>query len=168
MASDLPIEDLLVSIQNCWCEALQDSVGGAPATCCIIVGQPVVPDCCSGFAWVRMLSAYPTLDFPSQDTEAHRCRVDTWAAVIEIGVTRCAPQPCDPLGNPCCDSEFDATLAMLDDFARLRRLLSCCVGVPADSVVPGQWAVQGAGAEGGCLTNAIQATFRFASGDCGC
>lgn len=163
--ADLAIEDLLVAISACWCTALQDSVGGAPATCCLIGQDPVVPDCCPGFAWTRLVSAYPAGDFPNQLNEALRCGHGLWGAVVEIGITRCAPEPCGALDNSCCDAEMDTTLTMLDDFARMRSVLACCTDIPRDAIVPGTFRTQGGG---GCITSAMQATFRFSSGDCSC
>lgn len=160
MAS-LPLASLLAAIQECWCDKLATSLGGAPADCCSISGEPVVADCCSGYAWVRLINAYPTLDFPAQDTEARRCPLGLWAAVIEIGISRCAAQPCDTLGNVCCESEAAASAILLDDFDRMRFVLDCCLGIPGDTVVPGQWSVRGP--EGGCLTSSMRATFLFES-----
>lgn len=159
MAVELALPDLLVALQTCWCNSLQESLGGAPAACCVIAGEPVVADCCQGFAWVRLITTYPTHEFPSQDFEPHRCPLGIWASVVEIGISRCAPKPCGVLSNACCDAEMDATLILLDDAARMRNILSCCVGVPADSVIPGQWQVQGP--QGGCITSTMRATFRW-------
>jgi hypothetical protein len=159
VASDLPLGELLLAIQECWCDLLAESLGGAPADCCLIVGEPSVPECCGGYAWVRLVNAYPSVEFPSLDTEPRRCPLNLWAAVVEIGITRCAPKACDQLGNVCCESELEATLVMLDDFRLLRSLLGCCVPIPSDGIIPGTWNVQGP--EGGCLVTSMLATFRF-------
>lgn len=164
MATDLDLPDLLVAIQTCWCETLQDSVGGAPAACCLIAGEPVVANCCEGFAWVRLVNAYPSTAFPDQEVEAVRCGTGGMAAVVEIGITRCAAQPCDVLDNACCDAEMDMVMVQLDDYARMRKILRCCVGVPGDFVVPGRFTSEN---KGGCLTSAMQATFRWLD-LCGC
>lgn len=159
MATELDLPDLLVSIRDCWCNVLVESLGGPPAACCIIAGEPVVAECCQGFAWVRLINSYPTHEFPAQDTEPHRCPLNIWASVIEIGISRCAPQPCDILDNSCCEAEMDASLILLDDFARMRNILACCIGTAPDSIVPGQWQV--VGPQGGCITSSIRATFRW-------
>lgn len=153
------LSDLMQTIQACWCEALEDSLGGAPAECCWVAGPPVVADCCGGYAWVRLISAYPSVDFPAQDTDAHRCPLGTFAANIELGISRCAPMPCGDTENTCCESELQVALVLLDDYARGRFALQCCLGLPGDAVVLGTWQAQGP--EGGCSTGVLRATIRF-------
>ncbi len=153
------LSDLMQAIQACWCEALEDSLGGPPAECCWVAGDPVVAECCGGYAWVRFVSSYPTLDFPAQDAEARRCPLNTFAAVIELGISRCAPSSCGNTENSCCESELDAALILLDDYARARFALQCCVPLPGDAVIVGNWTTQGP--QGGCLTGVLSATIRF-------
>lgn len=144
-------------LQACWCNLLATSLGGAPAACCVTAGRPIIPDCCGGFAWVRLLGAYPSVSFPAAATQPQRCFIDTWALQVEIGITRCAPQPCDVMGNVCCTNEEEAAAILMDDFNRMRQLFTCgCLGLSSDSVIPGQWKPYGP--EGECLGATMTAT----------
>lgn len=167
-------EAILLALQECWCAALIDPVTqqSTVAVCCITASLPVIPECCGGFAWVRLVGAYPTLDFPRQLNAAERCRHDQWALTVEIGVARCVPEPCDALGTPCCDAELVGAMDVWDDFARMRRVFGCCLPVPggadglkSDDIIPGAFTVSPL--QGTCLPRSMQATLRSIS-YCGC
>lgn len=157
------IDEALVALRDCWCLQL----GGTVATCCLTAGQPVIPDCCDGFGWVRMVGAYPSVNFPQLLATPERCRIDTWAVQVEIGVARCAPQPCGATGPTCCEAELTAALIQMDDLSRLRRLFTCCLTdtIRADETIPGPWRV--VGPEGGCISSVMTATLLI-SDFCGC
>lgn len=143
-------EQLLPAIQACFCALLAATVGGAPAMCCVVTGQPSVPNCECGFAWVRLVSAYPSVNFPVAQLAPQKCIIDTWAMKIEVGITRCAPAPCDMLDNSCCAAEATANAILLDDWRALRQLWTCgCIGIPQDQIVFGDVRVYGP--TGGCL-----------------
>lgn len=149
--------EIMALLQACWCEQLQTSLGGAPAACCVTAGIPSIPECCGGFAWVRLLGAYPSVNFPAVANQPQRCFIDTWALQVEIGITRCAPQPCDILSAVCCDAEADAAAILLDDFLQARALFTCgCLTLRSDQVIPGAWRTYGP--EGGCLGAVMSAT----------
>lgn len=166
-------ESVLTALQECWCAQLGDTV----AVCCITASVPVVPECCAGFAWARLVGAYPSVAFPQLLGTAERCRIDTWALTVEIGVVRCIDPPCDALGPPCCDAELVGAIGVLDDFARMRRTFSCCLptteittafGVEklrGDEIIPGPFAVGTPQAL--CLARSMQATI-FTSSPCSC
>lgn len=168
-------EDVLTALQECWCEQLGDTV----AVCCITASVPVVPECCAGFAWVRLVGAYPSMNFPALLGTPERCRIDTWALTVEIGVVRCVDPPCDALGQPCCDAELVGAIGVLDDFARMRRTFSCCLPtieivtqpfdeiekLRSDEIIPGTFAVGTPQAL--CLPRSMQATI-FTSSPCSC
>jgi hypothetical protein len=159
MAQLLNPSDTLAAVQACWCELLESTVGGAPAQCCVVVGVPALVDCCAGFAWVRLVNAYPTTNFPRPYNEATKCPLLTWALVVEVGITRCAAQPCDPLGNACCDAEAESSAQIMSDFAAAAKLFLCgCIGLAPDQIVPGQ--VRPYGPEGGCVGLTAQATLQ--------
>jgi hypothetical protein len=149
--------DVLAALESCWCQQLQDSLGGPPAVCCLTSGAPVVPECCGGFSWVRLIGAYPSIAFPQVAAAPQRCFIDTWALQVEVGITRCAPVPCDSLSAACCTAEADAAAILLDDFTRMRMLFTCgCIGLPSDLIIPGAFKVYGP--EGGCIGGSITAT----------
>lgn len=163
-------EEILVAVRDCWCQQLGDSV----STCCLTALRPVVPECCAGFGWVRLLGGYPSVGFPEPVQEPVNCRIDTWAIVVEIGVTRCAPQPCDILGPPCCAVELEAAVTTMDDLSRFRRVFSCCLPallgpdgrpiVKSSEIVLGQFEVK---QNGTCIDFTGQATIYVADA-CGC
>lgn len=153
------LEDLMPELAACWCQTLSGTIGGAPATCCLVSGKPAIPDCCAGYGWVRLVGAYPSVSFPAAETKPMNCLIDTWAIQVEVGVTRCAPQPCDVLGQPCCDSEADASAVMFDDIRAVRALFTCqCLPLSSKDIVFGSVKVYGP--EGGCNGIVATATLR--------
>lgn len=155
--------DILAALIACFCENLALTTRGAPANCCIVATDPVVPDCCPGFAWVRILSAYPSQNFPQADARADRCRPPVWAMQVELGVDRCAPSPCDAMSASCCTAETDAALDQLSDFEAFRRTLGCCLTLSTDlgldEVVMGVWST--GVSQGGCLRSTQTALIRW-------
>lgn len=157
---------MLTRLTACFCASLTDSVGGAPADCCLVSAAPVVAECCAGFAWVRVVSIAPVNQTPS------RCIPPTMVMTVELGIDRCAPALCGGLSNPCCASEAEAANVMLGDFAAMQLALGCCMPVkdysgPAmDQIVLGPWQV-GPPEGGGCLRNIMTATITYAN-QCAC
>lgn len=160
------IDEILDNVQACFCSILADTLGGAPSQCCVTAGVPIVGDCCAGFAWVRLVNAWPTSAFPSHANVPTNCMLDSWALQIEVGVTRCAPQACDQIGNVCCAAQAGASAIMMDDFKAMRKLFSCqCTGISAKQIVVGNWTPYGP--EGGCVGSKMLATI-LTSGNCDC
>lgn len=152
-------EELLDAIQTCWCAILADSAGGAPEACCVTAGAPSVAACCGGFAWVRLVSAYPSVGFPTPMNKPQNCIIDTWALKVEVGILRCAPEPCDVLSNTCCTSEEEAAVIMLDDFRQMRKLWTCgCIGLSQSEIIMGD--LRAFGPQGGCVGVIMNATIR--------
>lgn len=159
-------EDVLVNLRNCLCDEFATSPV-PPGTCCITAGTPVIAECCSGFLWVRLVSAWPSTKFPSQDSTSSRCVAPYWAMEVEVGIARCAPEECGALTAACCAAELDVAMLLIDDFARIRKVLGCCLqsDTPHDDVIPGRWRVQGP--QGGCITGSMTATVRWMD-SCSC
>lgn len=165
------IEEVLTVVSDCWC----DQLGNTVSSCCLLAGRPILPDCCPGYGWTRFIGAYPSVSFPTKYATADRCRIDTWAVIVEVGVARCAPEPCDPLGPNCCDAELLVANTFMDDFARFRRVFSCClptiVGpegrpiVRQDEIIINEFKMLGP--EGLCVQAVGQATL-FVSDPCNC
>ncbi len=152
-------DDILAAIAACFCELLEDTVGGAPATCCLTAGRPSIPDCCAGYAWVRLTGAYPTVAFPAIESRPTNCYTSELAIQVEIGITRCAPAPCDQLSNTCCDAEAAAQAILMDDWKAARKLFQCgCIGLPKSAIVIGPMKTYGP--EGGCIGFSMTATLR--------
>lgn len=162
-------EDILRLLAACFCEQLAASAGGAPGTCCVLAQEPVVADCCAGFAWVRPVTAFPSDHFPAPGAEPNRCAPPVWGMGVEIGVTRCAPEPCSSVGNSCCDAESDALAVLMSDFNAMQTALLCCLtprngDLGKDEVVIGSWTNT---STGGCMISKMTATIRFLNG-CSC
>lgn len=166
-------EQIMLAIQACWCEQLKDAQGvSTVGACCITATVPVVAECCAGFAWVRLVGAYPSMNFPALLGTPENCRLDTWALTVEIGVARCVPEPCDVLDNSCCEGELAGAVGIWDDFARMRRLWTCCLpvrgaaeGLRSNEIIPG--AFQVGQRQGNCVTRSMMATL-FTDSSCGC
>lgn len=159
------IAEQLSTLAACMCGQLATSPSGAPATCCVLGsgGVPVVPNCCPGFAWVRQTSISPTDAFPANGYTPARCMPPAYVIAIEMGVSRCAAEVCDPLGNPCCSSEATALENSLGDFIALQQALLCCfpegAGLRLDEVELGTWTP--GEPSGGCVASTMTGSFRF-------
>jgi hypothetical protein len=123
-------------------------------------------ECCAGLAWVRLARIYPSTRFPQEDIDATNCGSLGWAAVLEMGVARCAPRPA-PEVLTSADDWGDLTRAIFNDSAAMRRAICCWADLPTQRgrlYVPGQWlplTVEG-GCAGGAQTLVVQV------GDCDC
>lgn len=151
--------DILAALEACWCSILATSLGGAPGTCCTAAGSPSVADCCAGFAWVRLVGGFPSTNFPALESRPSNCLTAEIAMQVEVGITRCAPSPCDQTENVCCDAEAAANVILMDDWKMLRKLFACgCIGLPNSAIILGPMKVYGP--EGGCLGVVATATLR--------
>jgi hypothetical protein len=136
----------------------------------MVASDPVIPNCCEGFAWVRILGMTP--DYGNRN---QKCVPPIWKMVVELGISRCAPPVCgDGMQNPCCENEADAVNVQLGDYAAMVRTLGCCL-LPrirqedscfgGDQILAGPWAVDEP--SGGCVSSRMQATITI-FGECGC
>lgn len=111
---------------------------------------------CSGLAWVRPVTFFPSSGaFPAQDEAPLPKGVSAWAVQLEMGVVRCVPTP-DHNSIITTQQWDNLTQAVMDDAAAMRRAL-CCFGELGRSrvrnMLPGLWTpldVEG-GATGGTL-----------------
>lgn len=128
-------------------------------------------ECCSGKAWVRVVSFAPSSGvFPNQDVEwvkGASAGALAWAITLEMGVVRCAPTP-GPNAIPS-DVEWGGVVqAIMDDAAAMRRALCCFIDNDGDTrkrqVVPGTW--EPAPVEGGCVGGVMTLTVKGPACDC--
>lgn len=128
-------------------------------------------ECCSGLAWVRPVTFYPTSQFPQQADRLTQKGVEAWAVTLEMGAVRCAPTPgADRI--PTAEEWMAVTQAVMDDAAAMRRALCCWIdsgppgtaGVRAGQILPGQW--QPLPLEGGCVGGTLPVTIRRPACDC--
>jgi hypothetical protein len=124
-------------------------------------------ECCSGLAWVRPSSFFPSsATFPAQDSTPAAGQTRAWAITLELGAVRCAPTP-DANSIPTAE-QWDATVqAVMDDAAAMRRAICCFIDAKAGRakrVLPGTW--QPIEVEGGCVGGILPVTVLGPACDC--
>lgn len=161
---------IMSDLLECADKALQEH--GRPARLVHLApGQQVAWDnCCDGQGqlWVRVISAHPSVGpnapFPAVDAQ-QSCGVSALAAVLGVGVMRCA-HTIDDRGDPPSASEMTAdTLDTTRDMSILLRAVQCCF-LPDRRPTPkvGQWTPQGV--MGGCVGGEWQVTVPVGVCDC--
>lgn len=97
---------------------------------------------CKGSAWVRVITATPTMSFPTADVGVNNCHY-TLAYPIEIGMAGPAPAMEDRLGNfvlPEDTEQFDAAMRMIDEMDLMYRAIRGA-GIP--QLIVGEWTPSG-------------------------
>lgn len=163
----LPVAERLL---DCLQTALAD-VADPPANVSLRVGTQVElllsqtrDECCEGVGWVRVASIYPSAVFPQPDLQAVPCWPVQWAAILEMGVARCAPTP-EASELPTPDEWNTVAETVLSDAAAMRRALCCFTDLDPDRMyIPGLW--QPLPADGGCVGGYMQATIAIDACDC--
>lgn len=152
-----------------------DSAGrGWPGSVCLRTGARVDlllaqarDECCEGLAWVRLVNSYPSRDFPEQDTTYRACDPAQWAAVLELGVARCAPVA-GGAAIPTCGEWTAVSLAVMDDRRRMAQAVCCFRTEWADPddrmMIVGMW--QPIETEGGCVGGTMQVTIAVPACEC--
>lgn len=179
MTTPLPPDvtwSLLERLRDCLCDQLSSgdpTVDDPPCRCGIVIGEQVAWDecccrqqedgtVCCGEAWVRAVSLYPSTNFPTPDSQAPLCTSGLFAAVVELGVLRCAPSP-DDQGNPPSVEDVEATARqVLVDSKAMRTAAKCCFPSDQRDVLIGAW--QPVGPEGGCVGGTLTITVRVGVG----
>jgi hypothetical protein len=129
-------------------------------------------ECCEGLAWVRPDLTYPSSGlpepFPAQDEVPPRQGVSGWAITLELGAVR---GPCGMVTDagtiPSQEVWDEATQAVMDDFAAIRRAVCCFIDAKQGrkgSVLPGVW--QPLPISGGCVGGFMQVVIRGPACDC--
>ena len=165
--SVLPVAQLLLECFRAETEALEVP----PASVSLRVGAQVEllvalsrDECCEGVGWVRVAAIYPSSTFPVADAEWSPCAPAQWAAILEMGIARCAPTP-SAEGIPSPDQWNAVAAAVLADAAAMRRAICCFEASERDRMnLPGLWTPLPV--EGGCVGGTQQLT--VAIGDCDC
>lgn len=125
---DTSIYPMLAELTACLCNALGTS---KPCFCGIIAGADIpveyVGECADdvcGAAYVRVVGAYPTSNFP-EALAAPSCNT-VMAYNLAVGVLRCASVG-EEDGGPVNQEEFEKTqLLVLSDMKAIRRAIQCC------------------------------------------
>lgn len=121
---------LLDGLRGALCEQLEDVSSGPGCFCGMYPGASAVADWCTckrgdgcGMAWVRLDRVFPSgVRFPAVDTTASCTTV--LAAVIELGVYRCAPIP-DTTGKVDPIDLTNAVLRQVADADAMLRAMQC-------------------------------------------
>lgn len=121
-------------------------------------------ECCTGLGWVRVMTVYPSAQFPEPDGGYSVEEPVQWAVVLELGAARCAPRP-GPAVIPSADVWNTVTASVLDDAAAIRRAICCWAAANADQMyVAGPWIPLTT--EGGCVGGAHTLTIAVPACDC--
>jgi len=126
-------------------------------------------ECCSGLAWVRVVTFYPSSGtFPAQDETPPPKGITAWAVTLEMGVIRCMPTPSEH-SIPTEAQWQAATQANMDDAAAMRRALCCFGELPegrgrVKNMLPAPWLP--IDISGGCTGGVMTVTVKVPACDC--
>lgn len=162
----LPFAERLLT---CLCEALQETIGGAPCQCALRPGvaPPPADICCNceggqGQASVQITEIFPVVAgrFPQRGVSGTltNCADYEWAAELTMTVYRCV-SVADEQGFPSFDELQADTRKIAEDAQAMRRALLCCTwrDTPPPPgrqqgdtmpIVPGSWKAREP--QGGC------------------
>lgn len=135
---------LLDDLRACLCARLTDADRAAGCFCGMYPGPSAVADFCSckngdecGMAWVRVDRVFASsAQFPQPDPKPACTTV--LAAVIEVGVRRCAPVP-DRTGKMDPTALINATLAQVRDASAMVEAIRCCTSITSRPHVLGTY-----------------------------
>jgi hypothetical protein len=135
---DTIIYPTMISLTACLCTEIAQSGLPEPCACSPIVGELVLDYCsscaegnCGGQAWVRLVDAYPSLNFPVRQQAVSNCFAPL-AFTLEVGIVRCKPMGSNSTVRgftpPTVDQTVTALRLQLADMAAMRRAIQCCFG----------------------------------------
>lgn len=93
------MESVIEDVLFCMCSTLATQTGWT-GECCVVPAKPSLESCCTrdqdgdpvGFAWGRLVRAWPTRRFPQEDFRGQDFTCDDrsqWALLVELGATIC-------------------------------------------------------------------------------
>lgn len=124
---DTKIYPILAELSACLCAQIPEET----CFCGIIVGNDIPLEyaglaCDSEIAYVRLIGAYPSVDFPEQDAAA-TC-VSLMAYSVAVGIVR-VWDAADHDGEAKPAEELvEMARLQLADMAKIRRTIQCCFG----------------------------------------
>lgn len=135
---DLDIYPLMVELSACLCTELADSGLPPVCRCGLMPGTSPTLDfsgdvtCANGGcgqAWVRLVNAFPSDDFPNPAVGiAQRCDI-ALAYELEVGISRCEDVG-RTVGNkytpPTLAAQVNSVRQYTADMAAMRRAILCC------------------------------------------
>jgi len=136
---------LMSALAVCLCTSIAEAELPEPCRCGVVPGPIAVMDfcgtcasgSCGGQAWVRLVTEFPSRDFPSPTVESG-C-VDPIAVTLEVGIARCQPSgsanAIRGYTPPTAEQQSEATRLQLADMRAIRRAIQCCLmdGAYADN-----------------------------------
>lgn len=133
---DTIIYPTMIEMSACLCLEIEQS--GLPAVCSCgpLIGSLVLDYCgtctdgkCGGQAWVRLVDAFPSEEFPAPSQILTNCN-SPLAYQIEVGIVRCKPVGTSSgvrgYVPPTLEQNVEALRLQLADFAAIRRAIQCC------------------------------------------
>jgi hypothetical protein len=112
-------------------------------------------ECTGGQAWVRLLTSFPTKDYPTPDTRLSNCSAEL-GLMLEVGIVRPAAvmeQFATEVSIPTPEQEFDLSMALIDDMVWMKEAVARTKADYSDLIL-GAWTPYGpdGGAVGGTWT----------------
>jgi hypothetical protein len=149
---------ILMDLVQCLCAELAKSNLPPVCICSPMPGETIAVDYVTaeaGMAWVRLVQAYPSTNFPAQ-TAAASCGAPL-AIQYDVGVAYCAPTLEEDGSAPGMLVQFETTQVQLAAMAAIRRAILCCLGAATKDAVLGLYTPMGpaGGVVGGFWTVAI-------------
>jgi hypothetical protein len=160
---DTIIYPAMIALSACLCTEIEVSGLPEPCSCGPIIGELVLEYCgacadgkCGGQAWVRLVSVFPSVEFPAPLLATNNCAAPL-AFQLEVGIVRCKP-----LGStsgvrgfvpPNLEQTVEALRLQTADIAAMRRAVQCCFGNTDQDYILGQY--QPVTPDGSCLGGAF-------------
>lgn len=94
--------------------------------CGLMPGSETPFDYSNGMAWVRLVNAFPSNEFPTVESTLRGSCQAPLAAELEIGVLNCAPGITSTGVLPTQEQQFEATRLQIATMAAVRRAIVCC------------------------------------------
>lgn len=139
------VYDTLTNIAACLCAEVEEADGPDLCFCGVIPGDAVVAeyagDCDSkcGMAWVRLITAYPSVAVGQQSLRLGNCGNQV-GFEVEMGILRCIPMDEEPL-EP--EELAAATDQQITDMSTMRRAITCCDSLSSKDFILGPYAPSG-------------------------
>jgi hypothetical protein len=155
-----PVTARVQAIAACLCAEIADPDNGVPDVCyCgVMPGAAIAAqyagDCASkcGMAWVRLVTAYPSVTLGAASIQPARCTTGM-GIDVEVGILRCMSVG-DERGNmPTLQEQTDAAALQYADISVMWKAILCCDAIPPMDAILGQY--QPMGPEGGLVGGAF-------------
>jgi len=125
----------MIRLVACLGIAIEDRHLPEPCQIAPMIGELTLDFCgeCSergcGQAWVRLISVYPSVDFPLADQTVNNCGT-LWAATLEVGIVRCKPLgEANSVGGyspPSVNQLVEALRIQTADMRAMQDAVQCC------------------------------------------